>query len=235
MLVDSVLPLSSPAWFNDPFDMHARIVVDGTHEERRRRYTEIAEAQTPPLGWKRREEAIQTLMSRSEGELRQRAQESYSNAAKEFGVCCFVGDRARDVLMWSHYADNHKGVCLQFDYARDVPVFARAVSIDYIDDYPTINWIHNFQRSIGKAILRKHTRWAYENEFRISEPWQAGKYIGFRPEALTGLIFGCRADGDVEKVVDGLLKQRAAAGLPDVRLFRAKQNDKKYELDIWSR
>ena len=31
----------------------------------------------------------------------------------ERGVCCF-SEKKDDILMWSHYADGHKGFCLEF-------------------------------------------------------------------------------------------------------------------------
>jgi hypothetical protein len=42
IVVDSKLRLSSPSSFNDPFDMTAQVVAEGTHDERLRRFTEIA-------------------------------------------------------------------------------------------------------------------------------------------------------------------------------------------------
>src|SRR5262249_32714692 len=34
---------------------------------------------------------------------------------ERLGVCCFAED-PRNILMWSHYAANHSGVCLRFRY-----------------------------------------------------------------------------------------------------------------------
>jgi hypothetical protein len=33
---------------------------------------------------------------------------------KNIGVLCFSKDNA-DILIWSHYSNNHKGICFQYD------------------------------------------------------------------------------------------------------------------------
>ena len=37
-------------------------------------------------------------------------------------VCC-LSNTDDDILLWSHYADWHKGVCLKFDLTRDASFF----------------------------------------------------------------------------------------------------------------
>src|ERR1017187_864386 len=37
-------------------------------------------------------------------------------------------------LMWSHYADNHKGICLEF--ATGHPLFGSAQKVQYLSSYP---------------------------------------------------------------------------------------------------
>jgi hypothetical protein len=134
--------------------------------------------------------------------------------------------------MWSHYGRDHTGICLQFEWARDVHCLSRAISIEYDDEYPVVNWIKNFRDSIGPALMRKHTRWKYENEYRISIDSEAGKYLDLRPEALTGIIIGCRTDWVVRAAVDSLLAERAVRGHPGVRLYYAHMSTTSYELEI---
>ena len=98
--------------------------------------------------------------------------------------------------------------------------------------YPLIDWIVDFHGGIGRAILRKHTRWRYEHEHRISIPDTAGKYLPFCADALRGIILGCRADAEVEAALVALLAERAALKLQPIRLYRATQNPVRYALDI---
>jgi len=40
-------------------------------------------------------------------------------------------------LMWSHYADNHRGICLEFDTTN--PLFSDALEVAYRSEYP--RWV----------------------------------------------------------------------------------------------
>jgi len=82
------------------------------------------------------------------------------------------------------------------------------------------------------TLLRKHSRWQYEDEYRVSIPDAAGKFIPFRPEALTGIILGCRADEAAEAAVRSLLEERAARHLPALRIYRARRNARRYDIDL---
>lgn len=50
---------------------------------------------------------------------------------EKIGVCCFSLD-PKSILMWSHYSDNHKGVCLKFDRLKDMECFRGSYPVDYL-------------------------------------------------------------------------------------------------------
>jgi hypothetical protein len=235
ILVRSLLRLSSPDELNDPFELAARWIIEGTVQERFARFRALTREQIPNAGFKERERATAKLMEASEADLLPLVRKSFIQQRSGFGICCFAGRDPANVLMWSHYADEHRGICLQFELARDLPVFMRAVTVDYIDEYPTINWIApNWRGGIGGTFTRKHTRWKYEGEHRILSDGAARTFVKFEPGALTGVIFGCRADQTVKYCVGRLLQERANRQMPAVQLYYARQNPRRYELDIWS-
>ena len=51
------------------------------------------------------------------------------------GVACF-SELHDDIVMWSHYADGHRGFCLEFSTAF-MP-FSKAFQVCYQDNFPTI-------------------------------------------------------------------------------------------------
>lgn len=66
--------------------------------------------------------------------------------------------------MWSHYADNHRGICLEFDTAN--PLFSEALGVVYCSEYP--RWLpHEMERIAFEMLLTKAEDWKYEREFRI--------------------------------------------------------------------
>lgn len=44
----------------------------------------------------------------------EKADDLIINSTKEFGICCFSKTN-NNIHMWSHYADSHKGICIEYD------------------------------------------------------------------------------------------------------------------------
>lgn len=65
--------------------------------------------------------------------------------------------------MWSHYADNHRGVCLEFATAN--PLFATAKAVQYLKDYPS--WVPMDADQVVKTVYTKSNEWEYEDEYRL--------------------------------------------------------------------
>lgn len=68
-----------------------------------------------------------------------------------------------NILMWSHYSDNHRGVCLEFDAFTGS--FGDSRAVEYRRDYPTqLPYVLNPESVVG-SILTKSDVWSYEHEF----------------------------------------------------------------------
>lgn len=88
-------------------------------------------------------------------------------------VC--LSDRWKEPLLWSHYADSHKGICVEYAWLGNNQ-FMKGVS--YSDDIEHIDidllykiFIEGSDSDRGKLIDRyyftKSKSWAYENEYRV--------------------------------------------------------------------
>lgn len=84
------------------------------------------------------------------------------------GALCF-STSWRSPLMWTHYADNHKGICLGFDVAGvelHTPSYVtkledlRVAAADVVKD-PTAA-----QKVFMKILTTKFKKWSYEKEVR---------------------------------------------------------------------
>jgi Protein of unknown function (DUF2971) len=215
---------------NDPFDMAARLVAIGTPAQRQARLERwlTSNRVSDP---QKREAAMHELMARPPEGLAAILSPALENVRRTTGVVCFAGN-PRGTLLWSHYAAEHTGVCLQLETARDFPILSRAVTVDYEPEYPTINWLVDYEAGISKMLLGKHPCWKYEDETRIIVDNEAGKYLPFRPVSLRSIVFGCRSDEAITHTVNILLSERAAAGWPPVKLYRAQLHGKEYRLVI---
>jgi hypothetical protein len=232
IMVDSELWLSSPSDFNDPFDTAGRFEIKGTIAKRLAHIKKLIDKYAP-AGATRTEiqEAHDRAARLTDGEILDMLRPSFEAQRDSTGVICFVQGDPRDVLMWSHYAADHKGVCLQFEPARDLFTFGRAVAVKYVRQYPVVNWLKGGYE-MEKILRRKHPRWKYEAERRIIQIGAARSVFNYNPSALVGLLFGCAADDTVIRATETVLAARAAAGLPDLKLYRAKKHTSRYELVI---
>ena len=78
---------------------------------------------------------------------------AFEKQRSSMGVFSFAGT-PRDILMWSHYAQDHTGVCLRFSAAAHLRVFVGAVGVTYSQSYPKLNWLDMAGGTV-KALLSK--------------------------------------------------------------------------------
>jgi hypothetical protein len=231
LIVRSRFRLNAPSTFNDPYEFNVDISLQSTEEQRLRRFTQLVAERAPAESKERQAEMVADLMARPDSEHIKRCQESLERIKHQSGVLCFAGD-PRSLLMWSHYAENHEGVCLQFERIRDFPVLGHAVHVDYQERFPKANWIVDFMKGVGEMLLTKHDGWRYEEECRITSIDNANRYLQVRPDALRAIIFGCRTSESNRKTVDGLLKEREALGAPAVKRWFAVKHPSQYQIII---
>lgn len=230
ILVNSRLYLASPATFNDPFEMSPVVTFDGPPNEKRDALDKRIRALEPSLGGVRRREKVNALMS-DQGLLLKTMRDSLRANCYESGVASFADDPT-DILMWSHYAAQHTGVCIQFQVAGSPSRLLAAVSVKYSDKYPEINWIEDTAAQLREIVFTKSLHWRYERERRIFCPGCAGTTYSFDPKACTAVIAGCRAGPRAVDFLRYCNDERARRGWPRFKLFRAVPSKKRFILRI---
>lgn len=106
------------------------------------------------------------------------ADKQISQKMKELLIGCLCTDY-KNKLMWSHYADSHKGFCIEYDYST-MKIDSHSIfpfPVIYSDKRPLIPWKAALDNSpenreeafiqITKGLLTKDSIWSYENEWRI--------------------------------------------------------------------
>lgn len=87
---------------------------------------------------------------------------SKDDIRKKWGFVSFSSDW-RNTVLWSHYAEKHKGICLGFDLKRDE--FAQKVLYPKVRPrFPDIP----DEKTMATLLLCKAPGWAYEKEWRLS-------------------------------------------------------------------
>lgn len=125
----------------------------------------------------------------------------------QIGVACF-SSKCDDLLMWAHYADGHRGFCLEFSTQSEP--FSRAEPVTYCDSIPEVNPLDILDgKSTGPDLMQmmlrtKFTCWQYEEEWRILH-MRAGTAYSYPFEALTGVYFGVSMSRGQKDVIGQLL------------------------------
>jgi len=170
---------------------------------------------------------------------------------KNWGILSLIAD-PNNLLLWSHYADSHKGYCLGFD--RDVfyEAYPNEVfyPVTYSDDYPTVNMIYfieNFKTSMKifwggsitpdeimdifsksgffKPMTTKNKIWELEKEWRWIKMNSAGDKVPFPKGFLKRIIFGKKMTDDHKRTIRNVFENN-----PDQNpeIIEADLSDKKY-------
>jgi hypothetical protein len=88
--------------------------------------------------------------------------------AKEHGLLCFSRSWS-NILMWSHYGDRHKGICLGFDVPEGESKFVEIKYLNEIVVAPSLTGLPKEQKKPFFDLLYagKYGGWSYEEEVRV--------------------------------------------------------------------
>jgi hypothetical protein len=136
----------------------------------------------------------------AEVETKMRAQLE-EHAAKAATVLS-LAETPEDVLMWSHHASSHTGICLGFERSVDLPFFAAALPVNYQARFPEFNFFRSTDsEKVGQALLTKSDRWKHESEWRIVRTDEPPQLKAFHPALLKTVTLGARvSDADRQDI-----------------------------------
>ena len=90
---------------------------------------------------------------------------------KRHGIISFT-TRKKDILMWSHYADSHKGILVEFDNSHNF--FNRQFlnqSNNAVGKLTKVIYssqrLQSIKQNLSSPFFHKAKEWEYENEYRL--------------------------------------------------------------------
>ncbi len=110
------------------------------------------------------------------------------------GVCCFSG-KNNNALQWSHYADGHKGICIEYDVSRFEGKIHKAIYSETPTKIHLLNGEIDTTRLLRDFICTKRSEWSYENEFRIING-EGSKRLHLGRDAIVAVYFGLKTPQD---------------------------------------
>jgi hypothetical protein len=151
-------------------------------------------------------------------EINKQSAAAIQHVRQNIGVCCFTTD-PKNLVMWAHYADKHRGICLCFDFPdnqsiinppprwnktqREANIAVTPQSVIYAQSRPKVAMGSN----LANYLLTKYQAWGYEKEYRAFILDDAGEF-NYNPIYLTGIIAGCKMPNkdlsELRKLIIGL-------------------------------
>lgn len=135
-------------------------------------------------------------------------------------------------MMWSHYADGHRGFCMEFERTGDsalddleipqpVSYSGRCPSIDYEKTWePGVA----FRLEICKFVFAKAKDWKYEKEWRGI--YRHGNRVVDYPGKLKSIIWGINTSKEHKSAIKDSIKD------PTVIFRQAKRVPKEFRIAI---
>jgi len=265
---------SAPTKFNDPFDHQAGFVLNFSPEEfsqalassiERVIFSDAEPVVTPTTSFsaltlKLREVRHKFPRTKILRELQDLCAQSATilsdsivglNAAVQAQLChsrvfC-VSEKFDNVVMWSHYADQHKGVVFKLRCVDEIDnTLLAARKVQYTDaflPFPDADAYArhligeqpiDFTSLIWNIAYTKHVDWSYEEEWRVHIPLlhePAGDGYSIYPEdprVFEAIYLGCRMEQeDIKKITE-----LARLFLPETKLFIGSRSATSFALSF---
>lgn len=236
ILREGTLYFSNPADFNDPWDCQpwfntTRLSEPAVIEKHVQYYIRITRAHRPDVP----EDEIQrraAILRTDHGFHRTRIEEcsaAMSAAIRnEYRVYCLTPHGSSE-LMWAHYTNKHRGICLEFSTRN--PMFCQALQVSYSVDYPMLDLTATDDPDVLAPLLYKSAVWSYENEYRLVAQEQAtstghdtliakNNLVQMPRGSLTSIIVGCLAPDSTVAELKAVMNQ-CGVSVPLKRAIRA--------------
>lgn len=228
ILINHTLKFTNPKDFNDPFEFHDNLVdrkMSAKHQleslkkygkdltkESIRRYKDQVRLETGDAP----DNHIARLFEKKK-------QTTY--------VTCF-SELDNNPLMWSHYADKHKGACIGFNtesLRSDYKIDSYFSKVKYYRKIVTKSLSKYRDTAIEHWISSKGKDWEYEKEIRIVLGSADSEFMPFNLHSIKEVIFGCCISEDEKRNIENLIFNKTKLDWIAVSEMRMSKNEYKLE------
>jgi hypothetical protein len=205
ILVKNRLYFSDPAQFNDPFEMTPAVLP-------RKIFKSVSKA---------KKRVSEDVLNQIYQDTMKKFRDDQSKMISKFGVAC-LSESLDDIVMWSHYADQHKGICILFD--TKFKFFNGLRRVTYVPKRlaSPIKTKRNPDR-LMQLMTTKLDLWSYEKEWRMFRRYKARGYL-FPKTAIYGVVFGDRCSPEDRDIVTRMVDPNR------IKLFNASLSLYEYKL-----
>jgi hypothetical protein len=240
LLTDNIIHFASPSSFNDPFDSTIPFRYDlVSDKELMKAYCQIIKNDEPNISRqemrkKAREELKKGIVKSPDYPEKARAIIEQFNA-NMFGIFSLAG-KYNDLLMWSHYANNHRGFCVGFKYELLVEFCTQYFfnkkkvlenrPVIYQEDYPIlIPTKEDDVEFMIRPLSYKSKVWEYENEYRLIVSEGANENVVIPNEIFERIVLGCKMLPEMKNEIKEIANRKS------IPITDSKMHLEKYALE----
>lgn len=152
---------------------------------------------------------------------------------EEIAVTCF-SEVNNSKLMWAHYADNYKGFCIEYNFAKSDDIeFQRGIGkVIYTDERPCEDACEHYGQYEKLLLSTKAKCWSYEREWRSVNILHYGQYINKMypivdvKRCITAIYLGCRMP---QKYQEEIARHYKDSG---VKIYKMILKDNYFDFDF---
>ena len=165
------------------------------------------------------------------------ANEKIIEIAKEDRIFC-VTEENDNLLMWAHYADEHKGAVMKFKCIPEKETaLCVALPVQYSDKVPMLIPEQMFQDNntiirliLNELLLTKSIDWAYEKEWRVILLKQcSGQDFDLRgifEEEIESIYLGCRMENEDKKEITDIVRNKRK----NVKIYETQKSNNEFKV-----
>ncbi len=194
LFIDGKLYHPLPAQFNDPFECRPHFNWPKSPAKVRAIRQHLIKVQRRYGHTKKKAESIVSKIMGNQKILYDTIYNAIQKSYGELRICSFTTQK-ENLLFWSHYANSHKGFCVEFD-ATKMPIHC-AYKVQYKDKYPEVVYPRPEDATAFIPALIKSKIWEYEQEFRtifvpeaVRQPKNDGESLLLNGDVIKNIYFG---------------------------------------------
>ena len=147
-------------------------------------------------------------------------------------------DPRTNILIWSHYSNNHKGFVIEFraDFIEEISI----EEVEYSNEREVLTFEDIEINNFNKVFFKKSIEWKYEQEYRAILPLEKCTKIvqgdihlfEIKKSRINSICFGCAMSEDEKTVIKNIIEQDSE--LNSVVLYHAYLSETGYFLKFYS-
>lgn len=262
VLKNGSLRFTQPSFFNDPFEtqVHTKGLEDRQKAENSLKKNsetlinkELDNLNLPPvfekivrqnINMKQGSELLKSIISHPD--FKQASKIEFNKTINEnIGILSLTTNN-KNLLMWAHYANSHKGICIEFDKSHkffnqkksEKDSLRHLAQVQYQNERPSL-YLSEYNEF--DVFLTKSNHWEYEEEYRMLMPLKDADQkinngfediylFNFPKDSLKTIYLGTKISNENKDKIINLIQNEKDYN--HVEIFETKISDEIYDLEF---